>query len=295
MSFPDPLSPFPLAQSMPAPLPAPHQPVVAGRLGSLAGHGQGPGSLPAGRWPRDHGGAPCLMCWAPWLCQSTFGQGVTVTGSHISRGGRHTGHASTHLLATSVVTAQQRWLAARVSRTGHPLTPGRDRAGPVAVPGRGRLRHAGNKEAVLGTGWLCCAGAEQPSEILIILHSFLTGGTVPEETARTCPICPALLSVTQLLRLKVKLLGTQHCSRAGLEPLGLCRERNGSPPALGTQEQQPYFIATETETLGYRGMLGLFWARPPPRQQSGVSGHPSHLPCSQQGPQLPLPQAWISQ
>lgn len=42
-------------------------------------------------------------------------------------------------------------------------------------------------------------------------------------------------------------------------------------------------------------MLGSFWALPPPRQQSGVSGHHSYLPCAQQGPQFPPPQAWIRQ
>lgn len=42
-------------------------------------------------------------------------------------------------------------------------------------------------------------------------------------------------------------------------------------------------------------MLGLLWALPPPLQQSGVSGHRSYLPCAQQGPQFPPPQAWIRQ
>lgn len=69
--------------------------------------------------------------------------------------------------------------------------------GPVAVLGRGRLCHAGDneasaddKEAVLGTGLLRHTGAEQPSEILIVLSSLVAlsqrtqRGRVP--SARHC-------------------------------------------------------------------------------------------------------------
>ena len=98
--------------------------------------------------------------------------------------------------------------------------------------------------------------------------------------------------MTQLLRLKVKLLGTQHCSRDGPVPVP---GGNGSPRALGTRDRQPHFIARETEAWGYRGMLASLWAHPPPCQQPGVSGLPSHMPCPQQGPQVPPAKVWISQ
>lgn len=71
---------------------------------------------------------------------------------------------------------------------------------------------------------------------------FLSGGTVPEDTMKMCPIYLALLGVTQLLQLKGKLLGIQHCSEDGLKPgaalLSPCvcaRESNGSSAGPGTQ------------------------------------------------------------
>lgn len=101
---------------------APHQPAVAGRLSSLAGHGQAPWwgiaprpQAPEHTWPR---------------CDS---------GRKSHELGTHTGHASSHPLAPLLYHST----AAGVSPTGNPPPPriGKNRAGGSdgeAVPCLGR-------------------------------------------------------------------------------------------------------------------------------------------------------------
>lgn len=146
---------------------------------------------------------------------------------------------------------------------GTPTTPrtSRDRAG---------------LEAVLGTGRLCHDGAQQPSETLFVLSPLADPSRGHSEDVSHLPGTaghdPAAVTPG-------KAPGTWHCSWDGLEPraplLSSCvcaREGNGSPPALGTQDQQPHFISRQNEAQGYRVVLGSLWAHPPLFQQSGGQG-----------------------
>lgn len=246
-------------------LPAPYQPAVAQFLS------RNQAAATACLWRRDGPGImvghsilwheASSVCQAWWWSQSTLDQGVSMAGSHTSWGGEGTGHASTHPLVP--LLSQHGSGGCGGEPRGAPTTPrtGRDRAGLVAV---------------LATGRLCHDGAQQPSETLTVLSPLAVPSRGHGEDVSHLPGTaghdPAAVTPG-------KAPGSRRCSWDGLEPratlLGPCvcaREGSGSPPALGTQHQQPHLISRENEAQGYRVVPGSLWAHPPPCQQSGGQG-----------------------
>lgn len=119
----------------------------------------------------------------------------------------------------------------------------------------------------------------------------------PEDTVRTCPHLPGTAGHDPAAVTPGKAPGSRRCSWGGLEPratlLGPCvcaREGSRSPPALGTQHQQPHLISRENEAQGYRVIPGHSGLIHHLASSLGVRGHTSHL----QGPRIPPPEATIS-
>lgn len=159
--------PFPCAlQRQGRSQPAPWPPVVA--VGLPVGPG---GTAQSSGRP---GGTGCGVC----ECHSTPGRGVTMAGSHTGDGDGGGGDARSHPLTPSAAPTRQRWPSGEVGEPGESCRAGMSRAGI-------QVGH-GDMEA-------SPCGAHRPFP------------PASEDVVRSCPLCPPLLAVTQLLRPKVRL------------------------------------------------------------------------------------------